>query len=289
MNNGPIFWLITITIDSPLDNATINRADTLVRGTVTNVTGNETGVTVNGIVAVVYNGEFFVNHVPLEDGQNTITANAIDTAGNSASHSILVTADTTQPHVTLNANIESGIAPLTTYFSVSTSIPNSVTFYDFDYEGDATVDYTGSTFDDVSVTYNGEGIVYPTVTVTDDQSVAYPDTIAIVVLNQNDLDALLQAKWSAMKTALSNHDITGALSQFHEESKNQYSQAFNYLFDYLPDIVNNMQNIELIYVKSNYAKYRIRRIQVIEGTTEEITYYIYFVKGSNGIWVIENF
>ena len=59
--------------------------------------------------------------MPLQDGQNTITANAVDTAGETASHSILVNADTTVPHVTLRANIESGIAPLTTYFSVSTS------------------------------------------------------------------------------------------------------------------------------------------------------------------------
>ena len=159
---------ITITIVSPADNDTINRADTLVKGTVTNSTGNETGVTVNGIVAVVYNGEFFVNHVPLQDGQNTITADAVDTADNTSSHSILVNADTTMPHVTLRANIESGIAPLTTYFSVSTSIPNSVTTYDFDYEGDAVVDYTGATFDDISVEFSTEGIYYPTITVTDD-------------------------------------------------------------------------------------------------------------------------
>jgi len=42
--------------------------------------GNETGVTLNGIVAVVYNGEFFVNHVPLEEGSNDITATATDTS-----------------------------------------------------------------------------------------------------------------------------------------------------------------------------------------------------------------
>jgi len=58
---------ITLTITSPLDGDTIYRPDVMVTGTVDNTTGNETGVTVNGIVAVVYNGEFFVNHVPLEE------------------------------------------------------------------------------------------------------------------------------------------------------------------------------------------------------------------------------
>ncbi len=42
-------------------------------------------------------------------------------------------------HVTLRANIESGIPPLTTYFSVSTEIPNAVTTYGFDAEGDGTM------------------------------------------------------------------------------------------------------------------------------------------------------
>ncbi|GBD97125.1 MAG TPA: hypothetical protein ENG83_12440 [Nitrospirae bacterium] len=121
---------ITVTITSPLDNDTINRTDVMVKGTVSNTTGNETGVVINGIVAVVYNGEFFVNHVPLEEGDNIITANATDMDGYTATVSITVNAVTTEPYVTLRANIESGIAPLTTYFSVSTSIPDAVANYE---------------------------------------------------------------------------------------------------------------------------------------------------------------
>ena len=117
----------------------------------------------NGIVATVmslsnYNGEFFVNHVPLVEGSNTITASAVDTEGYAASTSIAVTAVITEPYVTLNANIESGISPLETYFSISTSIPNSVASYDFDYEGDSVIDYTGTTFEDISVIYSTEEI-----------------------------------------------------------------------------------------------------------------------------------
>ncbi len=44
----------------------------------------------------------------------------------------------------MRGNIESGIVPLTMYLSVSTNIPNSVASYDFDYEGDDVVDYTGA-------------------------------------------------------------------------------------------------------------------------------------------------
>ena len=258
----------------------------MVRGTVTNSTGNETGVTVNGIVAVVYNGEFFVNHVPLQDGQTTITANAVDTAGNAASHSILVTADTSQPHVTLRANIESGIAPLTSYFSVSTSIPNSVANYAFDYEGDGTDDYTGTTFEDISVTYNGEGVAYPTIIVTDDQGMNYTDTIAIVVLNQNDLDALLQAKWEGMKTALMAGDVTTALSYFVEESRNRYDAIFSQMNSAEIDAVfSSINELRVYSIKGRAAQCGAIRIE--SGGT--FSYPVTFVKDENGIWKLMGF
>ena len=118
-----------------------------------------------------------------------------------------------------------------------------------DYEGDGTFDYTGVTFDNISFTYATEGIYYPTVIVTDTQGVTYSDTIAIVVLNAAQLDALLQAKWEAMKTALANQDVNGALSYFTEESKQHYNELFTALYDQLPQIVQDMQDIQLIRIK----------------------------------------
>jgi len=59
--------------------------------------------------------------------------------------------------VTLRANITSGIAPLTTYFSVSTEIPNAVALYEMDFEGNSSIDYTGATFEDIGATYQTEG------------------------------------------------------------------------------------------------------------------------------------
>ncbi|MFZ5954927.1 MAG: hypothetical protein ACOYT4_00730 [Nanoarchaeota archaeon] len=47
--------------------------------------------------------------------------------------------------------------------------------------------------------------------------------------------------------------------------------------------------IQLIYLKDNEAKYRIRREQLIDGQSETITYYIYFVKDENGLWKIDRF
>jgi hypothetical protein len=57
---------VTLNITSPAEGETVSRPYTMVRGTVTNAAGNETGVTVNGIPAIISGNEFAVNHVPLQ-------------------------------------------------------------------------------------------------------------------------------------------------------------------------------------------------------------------------------
>jgi hypothetical protein len=217
---------ITITITSPTDGSAINRPDIMVTGTLAS-TGNETGVTVNGIVGMVYNNQFAVNHVPLADEANTISVTATDTAGNTATTAITINADTSLSHVSLTANPESGVAPLTAYFTVSTAIPNSAATYAIDFDGDATVDYTGASFDNISYAYSAPGIYYAGITVTDNQMNAYADTIAVMVLNMTDLDALLRAKWNAMKAALTNRDVSGAVRHYTAETKQLYTDIYN--------------------------------------------------------------
>jgi hypothetical protein len=280
---------ITLTITSPLEADIIFRPDVLVRGTVTNTTDNETGVTVNETVAVSYNGEFFVNHVPLEEGQNTITVTATDTEDNKAATSLMITVNTTTPYVTLQSNIESGITPLKVNFSVSTAIPNTVSNYQIDFESDGIIDYEDNTFEDVNFTYTDNGIHYPTLTIIDTNGTPYSDTIAIAVLDTINLDALLKAKWEAMKTALENQDISGALNYYTEASQELYNDIFNALYDQLPQLVQDMQDIQLIYIKDGVAKYRIRKNELYGGQIQEITYYIYFVIDEDGIWKIEIF
>jgi len=276
---------ITQTITSPLNSATINRPDVMVRGTVVNSTGNETGVTVNGIVATIYNGEFFVNHVSLEEGQNNITATATDTTGNTAKTSITVNAVTTTPYIELHANIESGIPPLTTYFSASTSIPNSVLSYQMDYEGDSTIDYSGTTFDNISFTYTTEGIYYPTLIVTDTTGITYSDTIAIVVLNATQLDALLRAKWEAMTNSLSIGDTTTALTYISSDTRATYEDMFNALTGQLPSIMSTRTEFNLISIKDTAAKYELVTLE--NGTT--YSYEVIFIRDTNGIWMIRDY
>jgi len=273
---------ITIEILSPQEGDTINRSDTMVRGGVTNTTGNETGVVVNGVVADVYGNEFYANHVPLEEGENVITVIATDTGGNVAETSITITADTTAPYARLEANIHSGIAPLTTYFSARTFISNTVTSYEIDFEGDGVIDYSGTGFEDISHTYDTEGVYLPTLRVRDSQGNTYTDTIAIVVLNEVELDALLRTKWERMRQAMMDQDIEGALAEISIASKDMYQYNFELMQSILPTIAQDMGDITMIKVKEDLAIYEVGAI--IDGT--EYRFHIKFIKGLDGIWRI---
>lgn len=275
---------ISIFITSPEANATINRPTVIVRGTVT-TEAEEISIKVNGIIAETYGNQFVANGVPLVEGNNVIIANALGSNGAIGRAEITVKAVTTGPYITLSSNITSGIQPLTPYFSVSTEILNPVTNYEMDFEGDGVVDYTGSTFEDISHTYTTEGIFYPTLTITDDQGNTYSDTIAITVLNKDEIDALLKGKWEGMKAELVNGNIEGALKFFVERSKERYRSIFEALKDQLPVILGTFIEFNIVNVYDIIAEYEI----VANENGQLYSYPGVFIKNGNGIWKFKDF
>jgi len=281
---------LEITITSPLNGTTINRAKVMVRGSFKSGT-QDIGITVNSILADVVpevsnrgaSNEWVANNVPLTVGTNTITATLKDGSDSTATTSITInTAETSQP-VELSANITSGIAPLQVYFSISTSF--SPSSYQIDFEGDGNVDYMGPTFDNIRHTYPSTGIFYPTVKVIDDQGNIYTDTIAITVMNKAEIDALLKSKWEGMKAAMINKNIEKLVAYFLSTSQERYRYIFTNLLSSLSDIAANMKAIEMIYLEDRVAEYRIKRLEDVG----EVTYYIYFVLDENGLWKIQQF
>jgi len=273
---------ITITISAPADGSVIYRPDTLVSGSL-ETAGNETGVAVNGNVGMGYGSQFTFNHLPLASGANTISVTATDTAGNTATTAITVSTNIPYPYVRLDANTESGTAPLTVDFTASTEIQNAVASYRIDYDGNGIDDYTGSTFTAVSHTYSSPGIYYAKLTTLDSTDTAYTDTIAIVVLNGNALDSMFRDIWSAFKGKLMSQDVAGGTGYMSSSTRASYQEALQSIIAELPSIVAAMPDIELIYATGDLAKYRINRIHDIDGTQVAITYYIYFTRDADGL------
>ena len=87
-----------VTITSPANLSYGNFSPITVRGTVNDPNAT---VTINGAAAGSSGGTFSLS-VPLVEGTNTLTAVATNIGGNQGSASVVVTLDTTPPHVTID-------------------------------------------------------------------------------------------------------------------------------------------------------------------------------------------
>jgi hypothetical protein len=130
-----------------------------------------------------------------------------------------------------------------------------------------------------------EGIYYFTASIKDSNNIPYQDTIAIHVLSETELDALLRSKWEGMKWALSQGKIGDALKHITKASRNEYSEIFELLAPQLPTLASAMREISLVGIAGNVAEYYIKRFQ--RGT--DISYFLYFIKDEDGIWRLNSF
>lgn len=280
---------ITVSITSPANGSVILRPDVMVRGKISNSTGNETGITVNGVVATVYGNEFFVNHLPLQEGENTITVGASDPAGNVASTSVVINASLVDNYIRITATPDSGITPFegTVLIDGSFSIVSPVSL---SWTGPASVEFIPTTNGlESGIRINNEGVYLIGATAAGPDGQQHEDTVAVIVQNTAQLDGLLRAKWNGMKSALAAKNIEAAVAYMNPGTATAYREFYTLLYDQLPVLVAAMEDIDLINATATNAQYRIHRNETVNGVAEAITYYIYYSKNKTGIWQIERY
>ncbi|MDJ0820092.1 MAG: hypothetical protein QNJ58_28070 [Desulfobacterales bacterium] len=93
-----------------------------------------------------------------------------------------------------------------------------------------------------------------------------------------------------VRAQLPSGEIGGALNYFPPASLGDNEFIFNSLTsNRLNEIAVSMRPIEYVYAKENVAKYKIKREEVADGITYDITYYIYFMIDGKSIWKIKRF
>jgi sugar lactone lactonase YvrE len=276
---------IQLSITTPVSGNLTGRATISVQGT-TSAASGEIGVAVNGVGAQKNGNRFAANHVPLVLGENTITAIATDMNGNSTSASVAMTVVDQLNFAGIFANPESGAAPLDVNFSSLATIANPIVNYALDADGDGTVDFNFTAWPDtVQFRYNQPGLYVATLTLTDDQGDIYSDSMAINVYSLQDLDLMLQSKWSGMKVALTNKDVEGAVRFFAGSAQEIYRQNFTLMMDVLSQIVSDMGPIQFVRSIKNGAIYEMKAVQ--DG--QEHSFYVEFVLDVDGQWKIRFF
>ena len=276
---------ITLDITSPSDGTTLFRPDVSVQGTISNTSGAETGVVVNGIIASVFGDQFTANHVPLTEGQNTITVTATDTNGATAAKSITINAAVSDNFIQLTSYPDSGVAPLevTLRISGSFSITNPV----ITPTGPGSVEQLVSNNpDEYKYRITTEGFYTFTATVTGPDGNTYTDTISITVISLTQIDTLLRTKWAGLENALTNRDIPTALTLLRPISRNRYQTMFNLLKDQLPALVAAHTDLILDSIEGNFAFYELNTLE--NGSV--FSYRVIFARDpSSGLWLIEEF
>ncbi|MGV8073118.1 MAG: Ig-like domain-containing protein [Syntrophobacteraceae bacterium] len=277
---------ISLVITSPTGGQTIDGNKVLVEGTVVNNRGLETGVTVNGIPAIIYSGQFIANEVALVDGENTITAVAKDVNGNTVIASIILTAENEADCVEIRSISYWGVSPFETTLLVTGSIGEPTVTH----TGPGEVEYLPQTNPgEYPIRITTEGIYHFTAQALDAQGEPCSNTLAVVVLNKLELDALLRSKWNGMKSKLSTGSIEDALNYFREGSRENYRQIFNSLATKLPELVSGMQEIEMVATQGKRVEYRINRVHIVDNEPVTINYTIYFLLDEDGIWRLDRF
>jgi hypothetical protein len=278
---------ITLAITEPVEGALIPDTAVTVRGTLSHSRGLDTGLTVNGMPVIIDGDQFIANHVPLAPGENTLTATATDTDGITLSDAIAVNAHYPEANIRLSASPDSGTAPFETRLQIDSEFPIVTT--QFYYEGPGDVTFLDQSIDAARVEIAISGVYTFSVDVTDQEWNAYTDSVSVGVVDEEALDALLQAKWAGMKAALMAGDVQGALAYHHEYSRERYGAIYDAMGDDLAMLAGQMQAISWICYIDGTAKYRIRQNHEINGEVVTVTYYIYFSRGENGLWLIERY
>lgn len=273
---------LSIQITAPSEGTTLSGDRVLVQGTVQG--SGEVGVTVNGVPAQV-SGTVFAALVSLTSGPNTLTAVATDSTGRTASHAVAVTVtEAPEPSLLVHAIPAAGLAPLSVTFSL-TSL-SAATLVELDLEGDGRVDFTGASLEGQTFSYPQPGLYLPTVVATDAQGQRRTASAIVQVYDRASLDALLQAKWTALKDALRAGDLARALTFIHGDTREAYrSQLGRFSPATLAGIDAYMTMIQLVEVGAGGAQYEMLRQR--DGQT--LSFGVWFQVDGDGLWRLRRF
>jgi len=275
---------IQLTITSPAEGETIIRPDVMVTGTILNPSGAETGVVVNGVIAMVHGTEFVANHVSLVEGESVIEAIATDAGGNGATDSVHVWAEFIGDSWKLTASPASGVAPLETIIRIDGLLYVSETFLSYSGPGNVEV-IEHNVVTEYLVRIDEPGIYVFNCEAVDPNGMRRNGTIAVEVLDQTQLDIMLRQKWEGMCQALLTNDIDSAVTVFDESTREAYRETFTLLSSRLPDIVREMRDIQFIRVMKNCVEYDIRTVR----NDRLYSFYLVFIKDRRGLWKVAAF
>jgi hypothetical protein len=274
---------LAINITTPINGATVPAGQIIVRGSITNPSGGEVGVTVNGFPTGLQNNTFTAL-VFVSPETTSLTAIVTSKNGASATHTIPIAIRVAAPSPTvLHVLPINGPAPLTAKFSFFGDI--EILQVTLDADGDGNVDFTGPELIQQPFTFGQPGIYVATANATDVQGNQLAANAVVQVLDPTELDGILQARWLAMKDALRAGDIPAALSQIISQARPSYEEGFQIISGQLPGIDEILTPVSLVRIGNNEAVYKASRND--DGIP--MSFEVRFAMDVDGFWRVASF
>jgi len=153
-----------------------------------------------------------------------------------------------------------------------------------DQDGDGDTDFQGTTLDGLRFTYAQPGIYLATATVTGPSGTEKASAI-IQVYDRAQLEALLQAKWLAMKNRLRSGDVAGAVQFIGSSARDRYRAAFETIAADLPDIDSILMPLTFVDVWGPRATFQMQRTDA--GVVKNFE--VRFEVDDDGVWRLTAF
>lgn len=290
---------LVLTIESPTDDSTVDGRFIQVRGT---IEGPEnTGVAVNGVVALIDGENYVADQVPLVAGENTIRVTARTLSGASASEEIRVFSNGQAPLLRLSSSVRSGITPLTVVFRVEFFVEQRVVITLQDFNGDGEEDrifgrpgfgglgglggpkLTNPNPFEVTQTFSEPGTYTAQIEVNLEDGTELSDEVTIQVLDPAVFDARLLALWDGVFDAIVANNVEAALQLMTPAGKKKYRRVFEGLAADMETIIQDFSRPERMSASSSIGEYAVVRL---ENGRRQI-FLVYFVKGTDGVWRLD--
>ena len=266
-----------LVFSAPAAGANLSGDSVLVKGSF-NSSANS-GITVNGQLALLDANNNFYAMVPLAAGANAITATMTSQSGQTATQSINVTSDGVAPPIAISADQVEGVQSLTVTFTLSGETPMS-----------SAISYSGGS---VTITQSGDAVIarypapgtYPTrFTTTDASGHTVVKDFVIVVQDAAQIDLKLKALWSGMASALVAGDKATAMNYMGKSAQAKYGPVFDVLMSDLPQIFSSFSALQSASTSSKIGEYTVNR--TIDGVSR--IFFIYFMRGPDGVWRLDS-
>jgi hypothetical protein len=254
-----------IRISSPAAGQTIVDWKVLVKGELDVPAGTEVGVTVNESVALVSGGKFttilLLNFPTPTTNLSAKVANSLGTVLGTQSFPITAKTPSEEPVLMFRPDRVLGTTAESVRFTM-TSL-KQITQVELDLDGDGTIDWQGTTLEGKEFPLREAGLYFPTIRVTDTEGNTHTENALVQVFDPKELDALLQAKWTAMKDALRQGDIGRAVNYIIAKKRDGYRKVFESLTIPLSDIdrvLTDIKFVKLAGIQLNTKCYTLRTV-----------------------------